>query len=93
MLAIARALMSQPRLLLMDEPSMGLSPLLVDEVGRIISKINKDGVSIVLIEQNARMALTLANRAYVLEVGEIALHGQAEELINDERVKKTYLGG
>ena len=93
MLAIARALMSQPTLILMDEPSMGLSPLLVDEVGRIIKDINKQGVSIILIEQNARMALLLANRAYVLEVGEITLQGPASEMLGDERVKKTYLGG
>jgi branched-chain amino acid transport system ATP-binding protein len=93
MLAIARALMSQPTLILMDEPSMGLSPLLVDEVGQIIKDINKQGVSIILIEQNARMALLLANRAYVLEVGEITLQGPASEMLGDERVKKTYLGG
>jgi len=88
MLAIARALMSQPTLILMDEPSMGLSPLLVDEVGRIIKDINKQGVSIILIEQNARMALLLANRAYVLEVGEITLQGPASEMLGDERSKR-----
>jgi branched-chain amino acid transport system ATP-binding protein len=93
MLAIARALMSQPKLLLMDEPSMGLSPTLVDEVARIIRDINQAGVTIIVVEQNARIALSLADRAYVLEVGEVTLHGDAQELANDERVKKAYLGG
>jgi len=93
MLAIARALMGQPKLLLMDEPSLGLSPILVDEVANIIRDINQAGVSIILVEQNAQMALSLANRAYVLEVGEVILSGQARELINDERVKKAYLAG
>jgi len=93
MLAIARALMAGPKLLLMDEPSMGLSPILVEAVGNIISDINKSGISIILVEQNARMALSLANTAYVLEVGSITLGGDAKELSNDERVKKAYLGG
>lgn len=93
MLAIARALMASPKLLLMDEPSMGLSPILVEEVGNIIRDINQGGVSIILVEQNARMALRLAKKAYILEVGNIALEGSAEELANDERVKKAYLGG
>jgi len=93
MLAIARALMGQPKLLLMDEPSMGLSPTLVDEVARIIRDINQAGVTIIVVEQNARIALSLADRAYVLEVGEVTLHGDAQELANDERVKKAYLGG
>jgi branched-chain amino acid transport system ATP-binding protein len=93
MLAIARALMASPKLLLMDEPSMGLSPILVEEVGNIISNINKSGISIVLVEQNARMALELANRAYIIEVGCITLEGGAQELANDERVKKAYLAG
>lgn len=93
MLAIARALMSQPKLLLMDEPSMGLSPSLVDEVARIIRDINEAGVTIIVVEQNARIALSLAKRGYVLEVGEITLQGNAQELANDERVKKAYLGG
>jgi branched-chain amino acid transport system ATP-binding protein len=93
MLAVARALMASPRLLLMDEPSMGLSPILVEEVSNIISNINKSGIGIILVEQNARMALGLANRAYILDVGSITLEGNAQELANDERVKKAYLGG
>ena len=93
MLAIARALMAKPKLLLMDEPSMGLSPKLVKEVGNIIRDINKSGVSIMLVEQNARLALKLSNKAYVFEVGSITLRGNAKELANDERVKRAYLGG
>jgi branched-chain amino acid transport system ATP-binding protein len=93
MLAVARALMGRPKLLLMDEPSMGLSPILVAEVGRIIRDINRDGISILLVEQNARMALRLAKRAYVLELGTIVLEGDVAELINNELVKKAYLGG
>jgi branched-chain amino acid transport system ATP-binding protein len=93
MLAVARALMGRPKLLLMDEPSMGLSPILVAEVGKIIRDINKEGISILLVEQNARMALRLAKRAYVLELGTIVLEGNAAELINNELVKKAYLGG
>ncbi len=92
MLAIGRALMAGPSLLLLDEPSLGLSPLLVREVARIIRNINRGGVSIILIEQNARMALKLAQRAYILEVGTIILQGDAKDLANDERVKKAYLG-
>lgn len=93
MLATARGLMARPRLLLMDEPSIGLSPLLVKEVGKIISDINKDDVSIILVEQNARMALKLANRAYILEVGSIAFEGDSAQLAKDPRVQKSYLGG
>jgi branched-chain amino acid transport system ATP-binding protein len=93
MLATARALMAKPELLLMDEPSMGLSPLLVAQVGKIIKNINQDGVSIMLVEQNARMALSLANRAYILEVGSIVLAGDARELADNDNVKKAYLGG
>jgi branched-chain amino acid transport system ATP-binding protein len=93
MLAIARAMMARPELLLMDEPSLGLSPKLVQLVSGIISDINKSGVSIVLVEQNARMALKLANTAYVLEVGNIALGGEAKRLLNNEHVVKAYLGG
>jgi branched-chain amino acid transport system ATP-binding protein len=93
MLAIARALMASPKLLLMDEPSMGLSPLLVEEVSKIIRDINGRGISIILVEQNARMALRLSQKAYVLEVGAIALEGSADEVARDERVKKAYLGG
>ncbi len=93
MLAIGRALMGRPKLLLMDEPSLGLSPILVEEVGNIIRDINKAGIGIILVEQNARVALRLANKAYVLEVGNIVLEGDAKELANDEHVKKAYLGG
>lgn len=93
MLAIGRALMSRPKLLLMDEPSLGLSPILVEEVSNIIRDINKAGIGIILVEQNARVALRLASKAYVLEVGNIVLEGDAEELANDEHVKKAYLGG
>lgn len=93
MLATARALMTSPKLLLMDEPSLGLSPILVEEVGNIVTDINRGGVSVILVEQNARMALRLADKAYVLEVGSIALEGNAKELANDEHVKKAYLGG
>lgn len=93
MLATSRALMAKPRLLLMDEPSMGMSPILVQEVGRIIRDINRNGISIVLVEQNARMALGLADFGYVLEVGRIAMHGTGKELASHEDVKKAYLGG
>lgn len=92
MLATARALMAKPKLLLMDEPSLGLSPLLVKEVGKIIKDIQHSGVAIILVEQNARMALALANRAYVLEVGRITLEGDAKSLLHHEGVKKAYLG-
>jgi branched-chain amino acid transport system ATP-binding protein len=93
MLATARALMAKPKLLLMDEPSMGLSPLMVGQVGKIIKNINQNGVSIMLVEQNARMALSLANTAYILEVGRIVLEGNAKELADDDNVRKAYLGG
>ena len=93
MLAIARALMARPKLLLMDEPSMGLSPLLVEEVGNIISNINKSGISIMLVEQNARMALELAGYAYVIELGKIPLEGTGKDLANNPEVQKTFLGG
>ena len=92
MLAIGRALMSSPKVLLLDEPSLGLSPILVREVGRIISRINGQGVTVILIEQNARMALRLAHRAYILELGRIILQGNARELADNEAVKKAYLG-
>ncbi len=92
MLAIARALMTSPAVLLLDEPSLGLSPKLVREVARIVSDINSRGVTIILIEQNARMALRLSHRAYILELGQIILEGNAKELINDEKVAKAYLG-
>jgi branched-chain amino acid transport system ATP-binding protein len=92
MLAMGRGLMSKPKLLLLDEPSMGLSPLLVEEIFRIIEEINKEGMSILLVEQNAAMALSIANRAYVLETGTVALEGQAQELLENPQVKTAYLG-
>ena len=93
MLAMARALMSRPKILLMDVPSMGLSPLLVKEIFRIIPDINKEGTTILLVEQNAKMALAIADRAYVLETGKITLEGTGEELSASEEVRKAYLGG
>ncbi len=91
MLAMGRALMSHPKLIVMDEPSMGLSPLYVNEIFDIIQKINADGVTVLLVEQNAKKALSIANRAYVLETGKIALSGDAKALMNDDSVKKAYL--
>ena len=93
MLAIGRALMSHPKLLMLDEPSMGLSPLLVDEVFKIIKDINKDGTTILLVEQNAGKSLAISDRAYVLENGKIVLSGTGAELASSEMVKKAYLGG
>lgn len=92
MLAIGRALMSNPSIILMDEPSMGLSPILVEEIFDIISEISKGGTTVFLVEQNARKALSIADRAYVLETGNIVLSGDAKELMNNESVKKAYLG-
>lgn len=92
MLATGRGLMSQPSLLLMDEPSMGLSPILVEEIFRIITEINKQGTSILLVEQNAQMALSIAHRAYVLETGRIVLAGSAKEIAENPQVKAAYLG-
>lgn len=92
MLAMGRALMSKPRIILMDEPSMGLSPLLVSEIFDIIKVINVSGTTVLLVEQNAKKALSIADRAYVLETGKITLSGDAKDLINDESVKKAYLG-
>ena len=92
MLAMGRALMSRPKLLMLDEPSMGLSPLLVDEVFDIIKDINKDGTTILLVEQNAGKSLAISDRAYVLETGSIVLSGTGEELSSSEEVKKAYLG-
>ncbi|MEE8815924.1 MAG: ABC transporter ATP-binding protein [Lachnospiraceae bacterium] len=92
MLAMGRALMSHPSLILMDEPSMGLSPLLVNEIFDIIEQINKDGTTVLLVEQNAKKALTIANRAYVLETGKIVMEGKAEDLLNNREIQKAYLG-
>lgn len=92
MLAIARALMSNPKILLMDEPSMGLAPILVDEIFNIIRETNEAGMTILLVEQNAHKALSVANRAYVLETGKIIMSGDAKELLNDDRVRQAYLG-
>lgn len=93
MLAIGRALMAKPKMLLLDEPSMGLSPLLVQEIFKIIQDVNKTGVTVLLVEQNAKMALEIANRAYVLETGKIVMQGNAAELANKDEVRKAYLGG
>lgn len=93
MLAMARALMSKPKLLLLDEPSMGLAPILVDEIFDIITKISSSGTTILLVEQNAYKALSIANRAYILETGNITKEGKAEALINDKSVISAYLGG
>ncbi len=93
MLAMGRALMARPKLLLLDEPSMGLSPLLVKEIFKIIQEINAQGVTILLVEQNAKMALAVADKAYVLETGNIVLSGSGQELASSEEVKKAYLGG
>ena len=93
MLAMARALMSRPKLLLLDEPSMGLAPLLVKEIFNIIKEINASGTTVLLVEQNANMALSIADKAYVLETGRITLSGTAAELASSEEVRKAYLGG
>jgi branched-chain amino acid transport system ATP-binding protein len=93
MLAIGRALMGKPRMLLLDEPSMGLSPLLVGEVFRLIRDINGEGMTVLLVEQNAKIALTLASRGYVLETGKITMSGDTDDLIDNEEVKRAYLGG
>ena len=93
MLAIGRALMGKPKIMLMDEPSMGLSPLLVREIFSIIREINRDGTTILLVEQNAKMALSIANHAYVLKNGSIVLDGTGAELLQSEEVQKAYLGG
>lgn len=92
MLAVGRALMSRPRIMMMDEPSLGLAPLVVRQIFEIIGQINKAGVTILLIEQNANMALNVADDAYVLETGEIVLHGPGKELLENEQVKEAYLG-
>ena len=92
MLAMGRALMSNPKIVLMDEPSMGLSPLLVKEIFSIIEGLHKAGITVLLVEQNAKKALSIADRAYVLETGSITMSGKASDMLNDERVKKAYLG-
>jgi branched-chain amino acid transport system ATP-binding protein len=92
MLAIGRALMGKPRLLLLDEPSMGLAPLIVAQIFEIVREINKSGVTVLLVEQNAAQALNLADRGYVLETGEVVLEGAGRELLADERVRAAYLG-
>ncbi len=93
MLAMGRALMSKPKLMMLDEPSMGLAPILVQEIFDIIKELNAQGTTILLVEQNASMALSIANRAYVLETGRVSMSGDANELLHDERVRKAYLGG
>ena len=93
MLAMGRGIMSTPKLLLLDEPSMGLAPILVDEIFEIIQRINKEGTTILLVEQNAFKAMNIANRVYILETGSIIKSGEASELIRDPAVKKAYLGG
>lgn len=92
MLAVGRALMGKPKMILMDEPSMGLSPLLVQEIFDIIQEVNKAGITILMVEQNAKMALSISNRAYVLETGKISIAGDTARLMDDPRVKKAYLG-
>jgi len=92
MVAIARAMMAKPKLLLLDEPSMGLAPLMVETIFEVIQNLNQQGMTILLVEQNARLALSMADRAYVMESGAITLSGSADELLNDDRVREAYLG-
>ncbi len=92
MVAIARAMMAKPKLLLLDEPSMGLAPLMVETIFEVIQKLNQQGMTILLVEQNARLALSMADRAYVMESGAITLSGSADQLFNDDRVREAYLG-
>ena len=92
MLAMGRALMSKPRLMMLDEPSMGLAPILVEQIFEIIRDMNRAGTTILLVEQNAQMALSVANRAYVMETGKITMEGDASDLLNDDNVRKAYLG-
>ena len=92
MLAMGRALMSKPKLLMMDEPSMGLAPILVEQIFEIIKNLHEAGTTILLVEQNAQMALSIADRAYVLETGKISLSGPAQELLHNDSVRKAYLG-
>ena len=93
MLAMGRAIMARPKLLLLDEPSMGLAPLMVKIIFEVVRDINKEGTTILLVEQNANMALSIANRAYVIETGRVILSGTAEELQASEEIKNAYLGG
>ncbi|MFR8843944.1 MAG: ABC transporter ATP-binding protein [Waltera sp.] len=92
MLAMGRALMSHPKIILMDEPSMGLSPIFVNEIFDIIQEVSKSGTTVLLVEQNAKKALSIADRAYVLETGKIVLEGKASDLLNNDSIKKAYLG-
>jgi branched-chain amino acid transport system ATP-binding protein len=92
MLAMGRALMSRPKLILMDEPSMGLAPLFVEKIFQIIKQVNERGISVFVVEQNANVALAIADRGYVLQTGEVVLSGPAKELLNNEAMKKAYLG-
>ena len=92
MLAMGRALMSHPKIIVMDEPSMGLSPILVNDIFDIIKEVSASGTTVLLVEQNAKKALSIADRAYVLETGKIVLEGDAKELMNDDSIKKAYLG-
>jgi len=92
MLAMGRALMSKPSIILMDEPSMGLSPILVNEIFDIIRSVSESGTTVLLVEQNAKKALSIADRAYVLETGNITLEGNAKDLLEDDSIKKAYLG-
>lgn len=92
MLAIGRSLMAKPRLHILDEPSLGLSPLMTEEIGRIVQEINRDGCTVILVEQNAHMALEICRKAYLMEIGRIVMGGDAQELKNTEHVRKVYLG-
>ena len=92
MLAMGRALMSRPRIILMDEPSMGLSPIFVSEIFNIIEEVSKEGTTVLLVEQNAKKALSIADRAYVLETGRISLEGPAKDLLQNDEIRKAYLG-
>jgi branched-chain amino acid transport system ATP-binding protein len=93
MLAMSRALMSRPKLLMLDEPSLGLAPIIVSQIFEIIKKVNAGGTTILLVEQNARMALKVSHRAYVVETGQITMQGKGIDLLNDQKVISSYLGG